>query len=209
MTVAKPDSGRSGILMITAVIGFAVAMGLALTLMYGRGFSARDTPSTVEVMLARAARKLAVPKNAVRARNPVAPSVAVLREAEEHFADHCATCHGNDGSGNTDIGQRFYPKVPDMRRSETQSLSDGELFYIISNGIRLSGMPAWGSGRPDEDSDSWKLVYFIRYLPKISRDELRRMKALNPISRRAMIERNNENSFLLGGAPPVLDNTNR
>ncbi len=195
-------------LILSVAIGVAAVMGVALTLMYGRGFSARDTPSWVEVILARAARKLAVPKDAAQAKNPIALSADVLSEAREHFADHCAMCHGNDGSGNAKLGRNLYPKAPDMRKAGTQSLSDGELFYIISNGIRLSGMPAWGAGRPDQDLDSWKLVYFIRHLPTISPNELREMKALNPMSRREMIEQDLETSFLQGDAPPVHDGAN-
>ncbi len=53
-----------------------------------------------------------------------------LKEAREHFADHCALCHGNDGSGKTEMGQNLYPKPPDMRQAQTQNLTDGELYYI-------------------------------------------------------------------------------
>ena len=56
-----------------------------------------------------------------------------------------------------------------MRRPETQSLSDGELFYIVHNGIRLTGMPAWGKDPPEKDEDSWKLVHFIRHLRSCGR----------------------------------------
>src|SRR5467141_1262563 len=58
---------------------------------------------------------------------------------------HCATCHGNDGRRQTDIGRNMYPKAPDMRRARTQDLTDCELFSIIKNGIRLTGMSAWGA----------------------------------------------------------------
>jgi mono/diheme cytochrome c family protein len=78
----------------------------------------------------------------------------VLAEARAHFADHCAICHSNNGSGNTQIGQNLYPKAPDMRLPQTQNLSDGEIYYTIHNGIRLTGMPAWGT--EVKDDDSWK-----------------------------------------------------
>jgi mono/diheme cytochrome c family protein len=97
-------------------------------------------------------RNLAVPRGARNLRNPVAQTHEGLVEALAHFADHCASCHANDGSGQTEIGENLYPKAPDMRLPATQSLSDGELFYIIENGIRLTGMPAWGAGADDHDS---------------------------------------------------------
>jgi hypothetical protein len=53
----------------------------------------------------------------------------------------------------------MYPPAPDMRKERTQRMTDGELFYIIENGIRLSGMPAWGGSEP-AGQDSWKLVHF-------------------------------------------------
>jgi len=65
-----------------------------------------------------------------------------------------------------------------MRSREVQNLSDGELFFIIQNGIRLSGMPAWGGMHGEEDS--WKLVRFIRHLPDLTADEIEQMKELNP-----------------------------
>ena len=91
-----------------------------------------------------------------------------------HFADHCASCHGNDGRGKTEIGQNLYPKAPDMWGEETQKLSDGELFYIIKNGVRLTGMPAWGKDTPKDDRQSWHLVAFIRHVPWITRKSSKR-----------------------------------
>ncbi len=162
-------------------------------LLVQRGFSARDQPTAVETFVARRLRHLAVPRRARREQNPVAVTPAVLMQARAHFADHCAICHANDGSGQTKIGQNLYPKAPDMRQSDTQSLSDGELFYIIHNGIRFTGMPAWGSGIPEEDVESWKLVHFIRHLPEIGQEELQEMGQLNP---KPQHEREGEESHL-------------
>jgi len=131
------------------------------------GFSTRDNPSVVETYVAKTARRLSVPASERNATNPFAPTPDVLSEARAHFADHCAICHGNDGRGKTQIGQNLYPKAPDMRLPGTQNLTDGEIYYVIHNGIRLTGMPAWGG--PGKDEDSWKLVLFIRHLPQLTR----------------------------------------
>ena len=96
------------------------------------------------------------------------------------------------------MGQHLYPKTPDMREANTQSLSDGELFYIIHNGIRWTGMPAWGDNPPENDQDSWKLVHFIRHLPKLSSEELDEMKKLNPQSPQEKEEEEAEEKFLQG-----------
>jgi len=122
-------------------------------------------------------RAVAIPASARDTRNPLAPSPDVLADGMEHFADHCALCHGNDGSGDTEIGRSLSPRVPDMRKPATQQLTDGELFYIIQNGVRLTGMPAWAHESPD---DNWKLVHFIRHQPKLTPEEIKKMQALNP-----------------------------
>jgi mono/diheme cytochrome c family protein len=166
------------------------------------GVSARDQPTAIEALVARRLRHLAVPRSARQAQNPVLATPDVLAEAHAHFADHCASCHGNDGSGQTEIGQHLYPKAPDMRQTDTQSLSDGELFYIIHNGVRLTGMPAWGDDSPAEDQESWKLVHFIRHLPEISHEELTEMKKLNPKSPQEMEEEEEEQQFLQGEDSP-------
>jgi mono/diheme cytochrome c family protein len=166
------------------------------------GFSAREQPSELEVMFARQLRSLAMPEAQKQMKNPVPASEEVLAEARIHFADHCANCHGNDGSGSTLIGQNFHPRTPDLKKIETQSFSDGELFYMISNGIRFTGMPAWGKGRLEPDLDSWKLVHFIRHLPSLTSEELAEMEKYNPVSQVAREEQERIDRFLQG---EVLD----
>lgn len=163
------------------------------------GFSARQNPSPLESFLARRARALAVPRQVRELRNPVPYSDQVLEEGRAHWADHCAFCHANDGSGDTEVGRNLYPKAPDMRTSSTQSLPDGELYYVITNGVRLTGMPAWGTPA-DSDPDSWKLVYFIRHLPKMTRQEADEMQKMNPKTPMERMEEQREEEFL-NGAP--------
>lgn len=181
-----------------------VAAGVASAALFGfatirRGFSARDSPSFVETYVAKTARRLSVPASERNATNPFASSPEVLAEMRAHFADHCAICHGNDGSGKTQIGQNLYPKAPDMRLPQTQNLTDGQLYYTIHNGIRLTGMPAWGTDEKDEDS--WKLVLFIRHLPQLTSAEEREMKALNPKGPGEKQEELEEEQFLNEGQP--------
>jgi mono/diheme cytochrome c family protein len=147
-----------------------------------RGVSAKAEPGRVEASLARAMRELAIPKAARDTVNPVSPSPDVLAEGLAHFADHCAACHANDGSGDTELGRRLYPRPPDLRLPATQSLTDGELFYVIENGVRLTGMPAWSTGTEEGRASSWRLVRFIRELPQLTPAQLAEMEQLNPKS---------------------------
>jgi mono/diheme cytochrome c family protein len=188
-----------------------VAVGLLLGLgwfgyqSFATGFSAKAAPHALEVFMARQIRYLAIPLHDRNKPNPVSLTPDVLQEGLAHFADHCATCHGNNGNGQTPIGKNMYPQAPDLREPATQNMSDGELFWVIHNGIRFTGMPAWGEGNPDEDLDSWKLVHFIRHLPQLMPDELERMKTLNPKTKHESEEEAAFDLFLQGddaaGAP--------
>jgi mono/diheme cytochrome c family protein len=182
------------------VIGLVVIVGtvvLTSWLLPG-AFSAKGTPSELEVKLARWMRHLAVPGDLLHATNPTEASPDNLAEALHHFADHCANCHGNDGSGKTHMGPNFYPPVPDLREPVIQSMSDGEIFYVIHYGVRFTGMPAWGDGQPEKDTESWKLVHFIRHLPTITPDEIEQMKKFNPMTAQEREEQEALDRFLAG-----------
>jgi mono/diheme cytochrome c family protein len=182
------------------VIAILVTMGIAAGgwMVVRRGFSARDEPTKIESFIARRLRTLGIPSEAKNARNPAPASEEALSEAMAHFADHCSICHGNDGSGDTPIGRGLYPRPPDMRLAQTQTLTDGELYYIIHNGLRLSGMPAFGEDTGQPDLDSWKLVHFIRHLPRITPEELELMKTMNPKSPHELAEEDAIRRFLEG-----------
>lgn len=141
-----------------------------------------------------------MPARVTTQHNPVASSPEVLVESRSHWADHCAICHANDGSGDTEMGRHMYPRAPDMRAALTQEKTDGELFYVIENGIRLSGMPGWHvDGR---EVESWKLVDFIRHLPQLTAEERLQMEKLNPKGLEDRNEEREEDEFLNGGTAP-------
>ena len=188
-------------LIVAVVVGGAVM----LLSMLRNGFSTMDEPSAVEAFMATTMRRYAVPAPLQEMKNPLPLTPDLLTEGRAHFADHCAGCHGNDGKGKTSMGQKFYPKGPDMTLEGTQSQSDGALFAAIENGIRLTGMPAFGNGTAESAYGSWGLVHFVRHLPKITADELAEMQALNPKSP----EECQEAAFLAGDgdAPPPAAST--
>lgn len=190
---------RTVSLIVLAVVMAAAGYGITLV---RRGFSARATPSSLEALAATIARSLAVPSTYRQLRNPFAASPENIHAGEEHFADHCATCHANDGSGDTLFGKGLYPKPPDMSKGVTQSKSDGELYYIIENGVRLSGMPAFGEHEGTDDAETWRLVVFIRHLPQITTEELQAMNKLNPKTEADRAEEQQEQEFLNGSEAP-------
>ena len=192
-----------GIVFIVVLVG----AGSYATRMMLSGFSTRTPPGSIETAVAQGVRKAAIPARYKRMKNPVMPDEDALREGMEHWADHCASCHANNGSGDTMYGKGMYPRPPDMRHGHTQEISDGELYFTIENGIRLTGMPAFGTAG-DNDLDTWKLVAFIRHLSSLTQSEEMEMKAMNPKSPQEVEEEQAEESFLHGSsAPPQLSSS--
>lgn len=197
--------GRSvALIAILAVIASGAVYGLATI---RHGFSSREEPSVIEGLLARTVRAWSIPSRAKRMTNPIQPSPQVHAEARSHFADHCAICHANNGSGDTPIGRTLYPRPPDLRLPLTQNKPDGELYWIIQYGIRHSGMPAFGEP-VDDDPNTWKLVTFIRHLPSLRDQEEREMEHLNPKSPDELREEEEEQQFLNGSEAPPQNTTN-
>lgn len=194
---------RGTLLILLGLLLVGIAVAIAASVLHG-GLSAKATPTSMEEFVARNARHLAIPRNARLTQNPVLDSTEGQREARLHFADHCSICHANDGSGDTPIGNSLYPKPPDLRKLATQELSDGELFWIIENGVRFTGMPAFSnnadhdhaSGNHGNGQDSWKLVHFIRHLPHLTVVERMEMERYNPKGPEDRAEEQEEDQFL-------------
>ena len=195
--------------MKAVLTAFALLLALAIVVAAGafiwigsRGLSARAEPGAVETVVARTMRSLAVPRGDRNRPNPVAATPEIIAAGMGHFADHCAACHANDGSGDTELGLGLYPRPPDLRQEATRSLTDGELFYIIENGVRLTGMPAFGTGTAEGAEQTWHLVHFIRELPRLTPAQLEQMEAMNPRPPAAIRQQIEEERFLQGGDAP-------
>lgn len=186
-----------------AILGLAAVVSLVW--FASQGIGTRTEPGPIETAVARTTRRIAIPPSARSRANPIPPTDDSVRNARDHWADHCASCHANDGSGDTPIGRGLYPRPPDMRRADTQNLTDGELFFLIENGVKLTGMPAWGTDTPEGEQDSWHLVNFIRHLPRLTEEELIEMDELNPRSAADWRALEEERRFLAGETetPPV------
>ena len=153
-------------LLAVAAIGAVLAISAIL-----RGFRATSEPSGLEAVVARTARDWAIPRRARNEKNPLKLTSENLREGREEFLARCASCHGHDGSGLTDMGRNLYPRTPDLRAARTQNLTDGEIHYIIANGVQLTGMPAWSNPHQERNVSAWNLVLFIRSLRPLTREE--------------------------------------
>ena len=187
------------VILWTAVL-LAVVVIVGVIVFRGRGISTQRAPLPGEQRVARAAWRFMIPAKIRDTTNPAPNTPEVLEHALEHFADHCAICHANDGSGDTMIGRRLFPPAPDMRVAGTQGLTDGELFYAIEHGIPWTAMPGWRTGTDEGARESWELVRFIRHLPSLTRAELMRMESLNPRSPMEEKRDRDIDDFLKGGS---------
>ncbi len=158
--------------ILLALVMVAITGILAMCLMVWRGFRATAAPSAFETLAARTVRNLAIPRKERRKKDPLLADSEALQQGREDFLERCAICHGIDGSGKTQMGLNLYPRVPDLHAPGTQNLTDGEIHYIIENGVQLSGMPAWRNPHRESTGDSWKLVLFIRSLRPLTQEEM-------------------------------------
>src|SRR5579864_6285480 len=152
-------------LFITVVVVFVlVVLAGALYEWITPGLSsARTQPSQIEKSVATFLLHQSVPAEAKARTNPLGSDPAEIAAGRDQFKQKCELCHAYEGSGATQIGAGEYPRPPPLR-TNLVSMSDGEIFYHIRNGIRNTGMPAWGM----PDREIWQIVTYLRHLPKVA-----------------------------------------
>ncbi|MDE3180257.1 MAG: c-type cytochrome [Acidobacteriota bacterium] len=130
------------------------------------GCTANKKPSSIEYTLANVAKDVVIPIEAHNVKNPVPSSDEAVKAGQQIYLQSCALCHGTDGHGYTNLGRGLYPPAMDLTSPHVQHWSDADLFWIIQNGIRLTGMPSWKSTIPA--TDTWKIAQFIHALPRLN-----------------------------------------
>jgi predicted CXXCH cytochrome family protein len=152
------------IVSIVALGSIALAAGLFYRSVMPGLSSARSEPSAIEVSFATWLLRASVPA-ADRARvSPESSDPAGIAAGQNTFRQKCEICHAYDGGGKTEIGSGQYPRPPALPSLNIMSLTDGEIFYYIRNGIRNTGMPAWSM----PDHQLWQLVAYLRHLPTVT-----------------------------------------
>src|SRR3954468_16100654 len=150
--------------LTSVAIAAVILVALVALVIKTRGFRASSTPGAFETSAARLVRDFAIPRAAKGQKNPFAGDEQAVGQGRDEFLSRCATCHGIDGRGATPIGSSLYPRVPDLRGPGTQALSDGDIHYLIANGIQLTGMPAMPALNGQEEHVTWALVAYVRSL---------------------------------------------
>jgi len=144
------------ILVLLLIVG-----GVLFTTQFN--LSANPEPTRLEARIATMGKHWIVSRSA--REHPISEPTSgpsSLDSGGMTFNGDCAFCHGQDGRSPTDVGQAMYPRVPSLASPEVQQWSDAELFWIIRNGNRFTGMGAFGKTLTDDQI--WDLVRFVRSL---------------------------------------------
>jgi mono/diheme cytochrome c family protein len=122
-----------------------------------------DPPSSLERSIVVSAKHHIFIRNKEE-KNPLPATAMTISDGKEAFSHYCVACHGMDGQ-NTGVpfADHMSPPVPSLASHEVQQYTDGQLKWIIDNGIRPSGMP--GSKGTLSDEEIWSIVVFLRHLP--------------------------------------------
>lgn len=152
--------------VLVAIVGFVVALGFNM--------EATNPPGPLERLVAHELVDRTLERHAPKDKNPRPASPEVLAEGLAHYRENCLVCHGAPGVELSEIGKGLNPAAPNLAHRGTQHESDGELYWTIREGIRMTGMPAFG---PTHSSDEiWTLVTFVRHLPQLTEAEIKALK---------------------------------
>lgn len=150
-------------LVLAALVLLALA-GAAAVAVSRFSLSAIEEPGAAETYLATRAKRFLVARDSGASEVPPEPASTPgsVAEGEKRYGVECAMCHGLNGRTPTDNGRWMYPRAADLTSQPTQQYSNRELFWIVKNGVRLSGMPAFG--KVESDEHIWQLVHYVRSL---------------------------------------------
>jgi mono/diheme cytochrome c family protein len=152
----------TGLLLMAAAAVFVIASGTV-------SVGATAPVSDLERAVATLAVNRSVARRAPKTENPVKATPETLAKALTHYKSMCLTCHGAGAVPPSDIGEGLNPPAPDLTQPSVQKRTDGELFWLVQNGLRMTGMPAFGPTHQEEDL--WALVAFLRHLPELTTAE--------------------------------------
>jgi mono/diheme cytochrome c family protein len=159
------------------VVGLLLLAALGAFLVYGGRMSvAATTPPDMLDKFAPIARDRAIKRSATDLTLPADPARAA--RGQEHYGENCLPCHGAPGVKPMEMAQGMNPAPPDLDSAGTQAFSDGELFWIVKNGIRASGMPGFGVNHQDPEIQD--IVGFVRHLPKLTDAEKKELAEALP-----------------------------
>jgi len=148
--------------ILTLVVVVIVLMVIGLMRF---NLSAMKEPGRLETVVANGAARFVIRRLASRQGLPPRPvdTKGSVASGSTSYGSECGICHGSDGRAQSSMGRWMYPRAADLTSAQVQSYSDQELFWIVQNGIRFTGMPAFG--QVETGDHIWNLVNYVRTLP--------------------------------------------
>ena len=158
------------------IFGILLVAAGAAAVVYTGSFntSAEKPPGKMERTLAQFALNKSVARRAPNRKNPLPATPETLRGGLAHFRENCVICHGAPGVDPGEIGQGQNPGAPDLTLPRVQARTDGQLYWLVDEGIRMTGMPAFGPTHGE--NELWQIVAFLRHLPEITEQEKAQLK---------------------------------
>ena len=154
------------------LIGVVLVVLAGMAIIYS-GFvnmAATTKPSEMEEKIGEELFERSMEKRASNKKNPYSKNdPAALASGMEHYQENCLICHGAPGVEPSEIGKGLNPPSPALDIDDTQEMSDGQLYWTIENGIRMTGMPAFGPTHSEDEI--WTIVTFVRHLPQLTNEE--------------------------------------
>lgn len=148
-------------------------VGFVYAGVYNVAATSPHTSAVHSLLRTMTARSVAVRANDLSERDiPDLTDTALVRLGSDHFADTCARCHGAPGVERSEMGEGLHPEGPSFDGNGAD-WTDRELYWIAKNGMKFTGMPAFGPTHSDQDL--WSMVAFIRRLPEMSPQEYEEM----------------------------------
>lgn len=154
--------GAASFLVLSLVIGACVLASGAVNI------SALEERGWLDSLLGYASRR-SIEHHATAQQNPFAGDAIALSSGLAHYKENCLACHAVAGSERTEFAKGLHPPAPMLTASGIQGMTDGELFWVVSNGIGMTGMPAFSPTH--DENELWHIVAFVRHLPKLSDEE--------------------------------------
>ena len=144
--------------------GFRIAVPVSFVIAFAGliGCSVRAPGSTETAIMTTVKRRVTV--GGANDKNPVPPTPENIQRGQQAFSAYCAACHGLDGqTTGVPFAAAMSPPVPELTSHSVQAYTDGQLKYVITNGLSPSGMPA--SKGILRDEEVWEIVTYLRHLP--------------------------------------------
>jgi mono/diheme cytochrome c family protein len=161
------------VIALVAALAVALLGGLFIILSGAFNVAAIEPDSAVTEWIFHTTMRRSV---AMRSSGVVAPRSFAdeqVRDGFEEFNAMCVGCHGAPGRMRSAAGKGLRPRAPDLARA-ARTWGNGNLFWIVKNGIKMTGMPAFGTTH--DDQTIWNIVAFVRQLPDMTSEQYQQLE---------------------------------